>query len=237
MARLPRLDLPEVPQHIVQRGNNRAACFFADGHRGVYLDLLREASRTTAVAIHAYVLMTNHVHVLATPESAGAVSAMMQIVGRRYVQWINKVRNRTGTLFDGRFKSSLVQSERYLLACYRYIELNPVRAGLVANPAEHRWSSHGCNALGRADGLVTPHPVFVELGEAAADRQARYRSLVAEALPEDQCDAIRAHLKQNRALGTPEFQAWVESQTGRRAGLRAPGRPPRKYGSDPFFVV
>src|SRR5690242_10953001 len=139
MARYPRLDLPDVPQHIVQRGNNRGACFFCDGHRRLYLDLLGEAAAATGVAIHAYVLMTNHVHLLATPRREGAVSALMQVVGRRYVQWINKSRGRTGTLFDGRFKANLVQSERYLLCCYRYIELNPVRAGLVVDPAEYAW--------------------------------------------------------------------------------------------------
>jgi putative transposase len=237
MARQPRLDLPNVPQHIVQRGNNRAPCFFAEGHRRLYLDLLRDAAPATEVSLHAYVLMTNHVHLLATSPRAGAISALMQAVGRRYVQWINKVRGRTGTLFDGRFKSSLVQSERYLLSCYRYIELNPVRAGLVAEPADYPWSSHHCNALGEPDGLITPHPVFVELGEDVTQRRARYCDLFAEALPVDECGAIRAHLQQNRALGTAEFQARVESITGRSARVTARGRPRKKNGPDPFFIV
>src|SRR5689334_5079522 len=186
MARYPRLDLPGVPQHIVQRGNNRAACFFDDTHRRMYLDLLREAARAAEVAVHAYVLMGNHVHILATPARPGAVSAVMQTVGRRYVQTINKARDRTGTLFDGRFKSCLVQSERYLLCCYRYIELNPVRAGLAADPADYRWSSYRCNALGEPDGLVTLHPAFAELGDSPAQRRDRYRGLVAEGLSADE---------------------------------------------------
>lgn len=228
MARHPRLDLPDVPQHIVQRGNNRGACFFDDGERRFYLDLMRDAARATGVAVHAYVLMTNHVHVLATPGAAGAVSALMQAVGRRYVQCINKLRARTGTLFEGRFKSSLVQSERYLLACYRYIELNPVRGGLVTDPADYRWSSYRCNALGHPDSLIAPHPLFAQLGETPAQRHHRYQALVAEGMTADENTAIRSHTGQGRALGSADFQAWVESLTGRRAVLVPRGRPRKK---------
>lgn len=225
MARHPRLDLPEVPQHIVQRGNNRGTCFFDDGQRLFYLGVLGDAARAAGVAIHAYVLMSNHVHLLATPRRAGAVSAMMQTVGRRYVQWLNKVRSRTGTLFEGRFKSSLVQSERYLLSCYRYVELNPVRAGLVPDAADYRWSSYRCNALGRADTLVTPHPLFTELGATPEQQREHYRAFVAQGLGAHEYNAIRSHVKQGRALGSADFQAWVESATGRRAAVRPRGRP------------
>lgn len=228
MARHPRLDLPDVPQHIVQRGNNRAPCFFDDRQRRMYLDLIHDAAGAAAVSIHAYVLMTNHVHLLATPHRTGAISALMQTVGRRYVQWINKLRDRTGTLFEGRFKSSLVQSERYLLSCYRYIELNPVRAGLAAHPADYRWSSYHCNGLGKPNRLITMHPVFAELGGAPAERRARYQALITEALSADECEAIRSHLKQNRALGSTDFQKRVESATGRPARLRPRGRPRKK---------
>jgi len=234
MARSPRLDLPNVPQHIVQRGNNRGPCYFADLHRPVYLGLLHDISRAVDVSVHAYVLMTNHVHLLATPHRAGGISALMQAVGRRYVPWLNKLRNRTGTLFEGRFKSSLVQSERYLLACYRYIELNPVRAGLAVDPAGYRWSSHRCNALGQPDRLVSPHPLYAGIGETPVQRRSRYRALVAEAVSPDELQAIRAHVQQNRALGTPDFQAWVESITGQRAHLMNRGRPRKINGSDPF---
>jgi putative transposase len=229
MARYPRLDLPGIPQHIVQRGNNRAACFFCDAHRRFYLDLLRDASRAAGVAIHAYVLMGNHVHILATPTDVGAVSVMMQVLGRRYVQSVNKARGRTGTLFDGRFKSGLVQSERYLLCCYRYIELNPVRAALVVDPSHYRWSSYDCNALGEPDGVITRHAVFDELGESPAARQLSYRDFVAQGMPADEHEAIRSHARQGRALGTTDFQAWVESVTGRPAAIAPRGRPRRKW--------
>jgi putative transposase len=204
MARTPRPDLAEVPQHIVQRGNNRGTCFFEDGHRLFYLGLLAEACRVHDVAIHAYVLMTNHVHLLATPHRAGGVSMVMQAIGRRYVQWVNKRLNRTGGLYDGRFKAELVDSDRYLMCCYRYIELNPVRAGLAPGPAAYRWSSYRCNALGEPDSLVTPHPVFEDLGAALDERRERYREFVAEGVTDEERETIRARLNPGR--GRPRKQ-------------------------------
>lgn len=228
MARHPRLDLVDVPQHIVQRGNNRSACFYDDRQRLFYLDVMRTAASAARVSVHAYVLMGNHVHLLVTPHQPGAVSTLMQTLGRRYVQWINKLCNRTGTLFEGRFKSSLVQSKRYLLACYRYIELNPVRAGLARHAADYRWSSYRCNALGAPDGLITPHSVFADLGLTAEERRDRYQAFVAQGLPPDEYNAIRSHVRQGRALGSTAFQKWVESATGRRAKLMSRGRPRKK---------
>jgi putative transposase len=211
MARLPRTDFVDVPQHIVQRGNNRGACFFEDGDRFHYLRLLAEGARELEVAVHAYVLMTNHVHLLATPRHRGGISELMQAVGRRYVPWVNKRRNRSGGLYDGRFKPRLVHSERYLLCCYRYIELNPVRAGLVPDPADYPWSSFRCNALGEPDGLVTMHSLFAELGDTPEQRRERYRAFVAEGVPDHELAAIRAHLS------------------------KRPGRPKEEKGSDDFF--
>lgn len=229
MARQPRIDLPGLPQHIVQRGNNRGACFFDDADRYRYLNLLRDSAGASGVAIHAYVLMTNHVHLLLTPNLAGAVSAVMQAVGRRYVQGINAVRNRTGTLFDGRFKASLVQTDRYLLCCYRYIELNPVRAGLAADPAGYRWSSYRGNALGEPDPLLTPHPSFVELGDTLPHRQQLYRAFVAEGISDHERDVIRSHVRQGRVLGSADFQEQVARRTGLRAHVASRGRPwPKK---------
>ena len=225
MARQRRLDLPGQPQHIVQRGNNRNACFFDDGDRRRYLDLLREVAGTAGVAVHAYVLMTNHVHLLLTPSRPDTVSAVMQAVGRRHVQRVNALRSRTGTLFDGRFKASLVQTERYLLCCYRYIELNPVRAGLAADPAGYGWSSYRSNALGEPDALLTPHPCFVELGDAPDQRQRVYRAFVAEGITDDERDAIRSHVRQGRVLGSTDFQEQVALQTGLRTRLAPRGRP------------
>jgi putative transposase len=210
MARPPRTDLIDVPQHIVQRGNNRGACFFGDGDRLYYLRLLADAAREFEVAVHAYVLMTNHVHLLATPRHRAGISELMQAVGRSYVPWVNKRRDRSGGLYDGRFKPRLVHSERYLLCCYRYIELNPVRAGLVPAPADYPWSSFRCNALGDPDNLITMHPLFAELGETPEQRRERYRAFVAQGVPEQELAAIRSHLS------------------------KRPGRPKEK-GSDDFF--
>ena len=207
MARLPRTDFVDVAQHIVQRGNNRGDCFFDDGDRFYYLGLLEDAAHTLEVAVHAYVLMTNHVHLLATPRHRGGISALMQTVGRRYVPWINKRRNRCGGLYDGRFKPRLVHSERYLLCCYRYIELNPVRARLAPGPADYRWSSYRCNALGRPDSLITMHPLFAELGDTPEQRRERYRAFVAEGVPDQELAAIRASLSKRpgRPKGSDDF--------------------------------
>lgn len=150
MARKPRLDLVGVPQHIIQRGNNRDICFVANDDYAAYTHWLQETSQKYDVAVHAWVFMTNHVHLLATPAVKGAVSKMMQSIGRRYVQYFNHTYRRSGTLWEGRFKSCLVDSEQYLLECYRYIELNPVRAGMVDEPSKYRWSSYCINALGKA---------------------------------------------------------------------------------------
>lgn len=225
MARQRRLDLPGLPQHIVQRGNNRNACFFDDGDRHRYLDLLRDTAGAAGVEVHAYVLMTNHVHLLLTPNREGTVSAVMQAVGRRYVQRFNALRGRTGTLFDGRFKASLVQTERYLLCCYRYIELNPVRAGLAADPRDYRWSSYRGNALGEPDALLTPHPCFADLAVTPDQRARAYRAFVAEGITDDERDAIRSHVKQGRVLGSKDFQEQVARRTGLRTRLAPRGRP------------
>ena len=156
MARRPRLELPGIPLHVIQRGTNRSACFVGDGDRGLYLRCLREAARRHTCAVHAYVLMSNHVHLLVTPSSIGAVAATMQDVGRRYVRLFNQIHGRSGTLWEGRYKSSLIDSESYLLTCHRYIELNPVRAGLVNHPLEYPWSS--TVPRGNKTGRAGSHP-------------------------------------------------------------------------------
>ena len=211
MARPPRSDFVDVAQHIVQRGNNRGPCFFNDGDRLYYLGLLAEAAGEHAVSVHAYVLMTNHVHLLATPRDPGGVSHLMQAVGRRYVPWLNKRHGRSGGLYDGRFKPHLVHSERYLLCCYRYIELNPVRAGLAPEPAAYRWSSFRSNALGEPNNLLTPHPVFAELGDNAEERQERYRDFVREGIPDEELAALREPLARRR--GRPKKGQMIFSIT------------------------
>lgn len=212
MPRMKRLDLGGVVQHVIQRGNDRQACFFRDVDCIRYLQDLREAALKHGCQIHAYVLMTNHVHLLVTPLAAGAVARMMQAVGRRYVRYINDSIGRTGTLWEGRYRSSLVDSEHYVMACYRYIELNPVRAGMVVEPESYRWSSFAANTTAAPDALVTPHDVYLRLAEDVVLRRNRYRELVAQALSEDDLAAIRLYVQRQRALGSNRFQEQIEKQ-------------------------
>jgi putative transposase len=228
MARLPRLDLPNIPQHIVQRGNNRLPCFLDDADRHRYLQLLREALLHTKCALHAYVLMDNHVHLLLTPPAIGAVAQLMQKLGRQYVGQFNARHQRTGTLWEGRYKSCLVDSETYVLCCYRYIDLNPVRARMTDDPLRSPWSSAAAHGGRHIDSLLTPHPAYAALGETDAERGAVYAALLREAVAEDELLAIRAHLQQQRALGRNAFRAMVEAKTQRFAGIRPAHRPPRR---------
>lgn len=196
MARLPRIDLANVPQHIIQRGNNRQLCFFAAEDYRVYLKSLLLAAQKYECFVHAYVLMTNHVHLLATGTTLGAVSLMMQSLGRRYVRYVNAAHRRTGTLWEGRFRSSLVDSERYLLACYRYIEMNPVRASIVATPGDYPWSSFSHNASGVSDSVITTHKCYTALADTHAARRKVYRNLFECPVDDDEIKAIRAHVNQ-----------------------------------------
>ena len=231
MPRQPRLDLPGIPQHVVQRGNDRQPCFFEESDYLRYLQELKELALHRHCAVHAYVLMTNHVHLLLTPTGSGQVAALMQALGRRYVRYINDRHHRTGTLWEGRYKACPVDRESYLLHCYRYIELNPVRACMVEDPNGYRWSSYGANAHGWHDSLVTPHPNFLSLGSDAESRQHAYRELVRQAISDDDLTAIRLHLQRQHALGTDRFRAAIEAQLGRRAGPAKIGRPGKRSAS------
>ena len=199
MPRPPRFIVPNIPVHIVQRGNNRRSCFRQRRDYRSYLAALRETSASYNVSIHAYVLMTNHIHILARPISEDAISRMMQQLGRKYVTYFNKEHGRTGTLWEGRFRSSAIYSERYLFACYRYIELNPVRAGLVQSVQDYAWSSYRSNAMGEPNGNVRPSPEWLALGKTADDRSKRYRRMFADAV-EDDDDQIRIAIRKGRAL-------------------------------------
>ena len=223
MPRLPRLDFAGIPQHVVQRGNDRQACFAADVDYLRYRHDLADAARRFGCAIHAYVLMTNHVHLLLTPAEKGGVSATMQALGRRYVAYFNTRYRRTGTLWEGRYKACLVDSERYVLTCYRYIELNPVRARMIDRPDAYRWSSYACNALGQADWLIQPHPAYLALGIETSTRCAAYTALVAAGICTAQVDEMRQYLHQQRAYGGADFQAQIQALSGRHAGVRARG--------------
>lgn len=230
MPRLPRFNIPDVPQHVIQRGNNRQDCFFEPDDYLFYLDCLKTAADNAGCDVHAYVLMTNHVHILATPRRDHALSRMMQSVGRRYVQYVNKRNQRTGTLWEGRYRASLVEAEAYLLTCYRYIERNPVRAhGLAATtPEQYRWSSYHANALGRGDAWLTPHPVFTDLGQTPLERQARYRALFEETLSGEALSEIRQSVNQGVVLGGDTFRQQIEAALDIRARPGQRGRPRAK---------
>ena len=201
MPRQARQAVADIPWHVIQRGHDRHACFFADGDYQFYLRHLKEQASKHGCSIHAYVLMTNHVHMLVTPDTRDGVSLMMKNLGQRYVQYINRTYERRGTLWEGRFRSCLTLSDSYALACYRYIELNPVRANMVELPIDYRWSSYSANAEGRANSLVTPHSVYLALGTDDLARRRRYRALVQSGLNEDTLNKIRYAINSNTVLG------------------------------------
>lgn len=225
MARQPRIDVAGMPQHLIQRGVDSAVCFAADEDRLFYLYTLQKIAKENDCQVHAYVLMTNHVHMLVTGGQLGCISTMMQGLGRRYVQYFNNRYDRSGTLWEGRFKSSLVDSENYLLSCYRYIESNPVRAYMVARAEDYSWSSANANAFGRPDPVVKPHPVFLALGKDRSSRLSSYRALLCEPVTENEISNIRAHLNQEKALGSTRFQQQIEELLCRSVGLKPKGRP------------
>lgn len=225
MPRRARLSIPGIPWHIIQRGNNRSACFYAEDDYCFYLHCLEELSPRFECVIHAFVLMTNHVHLLLTPQRADGAALLMKNLGQRYVQYVNRTYQRSGTLWEGRFRSCLAQSEDYVLACYRYIEMNPVRAGMVARPQDYRWSSHRVNGMGKASRLVSPHTEYLRLGCDEASRMQAYRALFKIHLDGAMAENIRRATNGNYALGCERFQREIEAALGRRARRGQSGRP------------
>jgi putative transposase len=225
MARLPRLTVPGYVHHVIQRGNNRQAIFDTEFDYQTMLDLLDENAKKFSVAIHAYVLMSNHFHLLVTPQTPEGLPQMMQSVGRRYVRYFNDCHKRSGTLWEGRYKSTLIQSEPYLLACMVYIDLNPVRGSLVAQPRDHPWSSHGHYTGQRIDKLVTPHALMWDLGNTPFAREAAYAELVQSGISSVQQAALTDSALGGWALGKPDFVAELQKRTERRVTKSAPGRP------------
>ena len=225
MARLPRLTVPGYPHHIIQRGNNRQAIFLTSADYEMLLALLHENAQKFGVAVHAYVLMTNHFHLLATPETDEGLPLMMQAVGRQYVRNFNDVQGRSGTLWEGRYRSTLIQTDRYLLACMAYIDLNPVRAGMVREAKDYPWSSH-CHYIGQSDDkIVSPHSMFWGLGNTPFAREAAYADLVHAGIsPAQQADLTRSVLK-GWALGDESFVSDLQKRTDRRVVKGQAGRP------------
>lgn len=227
MARLPRRTVAGYPHHVIQRGNNRQVIFASDADRRMLLALLWENAGKFGVAIHAYVLMDNHFHLLATPPSAEALSQMMQAVGRRYVRHFNDAQERTGTLWEGRYKSALVQTDRYLLACMAYIDLNPVRAGLVMQPQDYRWSSHRHYVGLEIEKRITPHPLVWELGNTPFARESGYSALVQAGITERLRQAVTQSAFKGWVLGDDKFIADLQKMTPRRLSKGTAGRPVR----------
>ena len=235
MPRKPRMYLAGVPCHVIQRGNNRDACFYAEQDYQFYLDCLQDAGRRYRVAVHAYVLMTNHVHLLLTPKDTEGISRVMQSVGRRYVQYINFEYQRSGTLWEGRHKASLVQAEDYLFTCMRYIELNPVRASMVTHPGDYRWSSYRANGQGEDNLLVSPHALYMAMGPDGPQRQSAYRGLFEHQLDEADIHAIREAAQFCMPLGNDRFKQQIEAALGRSTGYARRGRPGIKEEDALYF--
>lgn len=225
MARKSRFNLPGIPQHVIQRGNNREPCFYAQGDYQCYLGELKEAAERNDCRVHAYVLMTNHVHLLLTPMAEFGITHLMQDVGRKFVRYINHSYGRTGTLWEGRYKASLIDSDAYLLTCMRYIELNPVRANMVDHPGAYRWSSYAHNAYAEASALLASHPVYTSLAPNTPLRAHAYRELFGIHLDPDQIHAIRDALNQELVLGREDFKERIEQMTKRRTRPGRSGRP------------
>lgn len=225
MARLKRICPPNISQHIIQRGNNRQICFACVQDFEAYIAWLKQYSEEYNVQVHAWVLMTNHVHLLCTPTSQEGISKLMQSLGRQYVRYFNNTYKRTGTLWEGRFKSCLVDSDNYLLTLYRYIELNPVRAHMVNYPAEYKWSSYQINAIGKPSSLCTAHAVYESLGKTKIERLKVYTQLVNEPLSHSQIEQIRIQTNKGMAIGSEKFKEQITALTGRRVQPTKLGRP------------
>jgi putative transposase len=216
MPRHARLRIGGVPFHVIQRGHNRAPCFFSDGDRTFYIDELARQAGRLEVSVHAYVLMTNHVHLLMTAPDPDGIPRLMKSLNQRYVRRVNRKLERTGTLWEGRYRSCLVDTDAYLLTCHRSVELNPVRAGLATHPGEYRWSSHRGNALGAPDPVLSPHPIMESLGRDAADRQAGYRELFRQDVEPQALEQIRASTNGGFAFGSERFQKEMAERLNRR---------------------
>lgn len=221
--RQPRFVLPGQPQHVIQRGNNRSEIFCARTDYELFLQKLKDAADKQQCEIHAYVLMTNHVHLLVTPQHEQGIAKMMQTLGRYYVQYFNYCYQRTGSLWEGRYRASLIDSEQYLFTCMRYIELNPVRAEMVEHPSEYPWSSYNHTAAGKADELLTMHSLYRQLGATAKAQQAAYRELFKGHIDDKTLDEIRSATNKAWVLGNDRFKARIAGQLARRIEPKSRG--------------
>ncbi len=225
MPRKPRFYVPGAPVHAVQRGHNRSAVFFADLDYLEYLRCLKQAADSCGCAVHAYVLMTNHVHLLLSPERSESVGRLFQSLGRHYVRYVNETYQRHGGLWEGRYRGSVIDSQAYLLSCMRYIERNPVRAGMVDHPASYRWSSYAANALGVSNAVLTAHAGYVALGRLPDDRQSAYRRLFEVVPASEELALFRCALQTGTPLGNEQFKGEIEAALRLKVGFACRGRP------------
>ena len=225
MPRQPRLVVVGYPHHLVLRGNNRSAIFYKDIDRRVFIDCLKRAKEKTRSKIYAYCLMTNHVHLLVEPSAEDGLGNMVQSLGRRYVQYINQTYKRTGTLWEGRFNSTLVSKDEYLLACSRYIELNPVRAKMVENPKDYSWSSFGFRGEGKRDILLDEDPVYLGLGKTKTERELNYKKYFLNNISDEEINLMRTATQKGCIIGNKEFIGKMSRLSGREVVLRPRGRP------------
>jgi putative transposase len=228
MPRKPRFYVPGAPVHALQRGHNRSAVFFGVLDYLEYLRCLKQAADSCGCAVHAYVLMTNHVHLLLTPERADSVGCLFQSLGRHYVQYVNETYQRHGGLWEGRYRCNVIESQAYLLLCMRYIELNPVRAGMVDHPAKYRWSSYAANALGVSNAVLRAHTEYRALGGSSDDRQSVFRGLFDGSLDSDELALVRGAVQTGTPLGNEKFKAAIEATLDLKVGFARRGRPKKK---------
>jgi len=232
MPRKPRLFLPGVPVHAVQRGVNKSPIFFEDFDYQEYLKYLKQESDKAKCRVHAYVLMTNHVHLLLTPENTNSISELFQGIGRHYVPYINKKYQRTGGLWEGRFKASIIDSENYLIGCMRYIELNPVRAKMVEKPETYRWSSYRANAQGEHNAILSPHEAYLRLSKQQQERATNYKAIFKDQMTEDVLGEIRLSCQSGVPLGSKRFVDQIEETLGQKVGYSRRGRPRKEIIND-----
>lgn len=225
MPRKRRFFLPNIPVHIVQRGHSRESVFFDEADYQAYLNWLSEALKRYGCALHAYVLMTNHIHLLVTPKDQQGISRMMQYIGRHYVPYINSTYGTSGSIWDGRFKASLIHDVEYLLACMRYIELNSARANMVKAPAHYRWSSYRCNAQGKLSEIITPHPLYNTLGRDMVGRCVGYKALFKAHVEDIEINDISAAWQTGTPLGNENFRDKLEQKLQLKLGQARRGRP------------
>lgn len=228
MPRKPRFYVPGMPVHVMQRGHNREAVFFSEQDYLEYLRCLKHAADQYGCKIHGYVLMTNHIHLLVSPENKDSIGQLFQGLGRHYVRYINETYDRQGGLWEGRYKGNIIQSQTYLLACMRYIEMNPVRAGMVDHPEKYRWSSYTANALGADNAILSEHEEYINLATSSDQRQKVYQGLFDDNLETEAVDFLRQSLQSGTPLGNAQFITQVETMIGGKVGCIRPGRPKKQ---------